>query len=183
MVKRALPITYRQSALPGDSGRLPWGLALAGIVCLVIGASWTVRAAEAASSAYVTNAGSASVSVINTATKTVLTNISVGLTPEHIAITPNGAFAYVTNSGSNTVSVIATASNTVVGTVTVGTNPTGIAITPNGAFAYVANQAPTPSQSSLRPATPWSASRSRSAPIPSVSPSPRTAPTPTYPTL
>ncbi len=138
-MKRALPITYRQSALPGDSGRLPWGLVLAGIVCLFIVVSWAVRAAEAASSAYVTNAGSASVSVINTATKTVLTNISVGLTPEQIAITPNGAFAYVTNSGSNTVSVIATAGNTVVGTVTVGPNPTGIAITPNGAFAYVAN--------------------------------------------
>jgi len=140
MVKRALPITYRQSALPGDSGRLPWGLVLAGIVCLFIVVSWAVRAAEAASSAYVTNAGSASVSVINTATKTVLTNISVGLTPEQIAITPNGAFAYVTNSGSNTVSVIATAGNTVVGIpIPVGSNPVGIDITPNGAFAYVTN--------------------------------------------
>ena len=71
-------------------------------------------------------------SVINTATNTVVATVAVGTDPAWVAITPNGAFAYVTNIGSNNVSVINTATNTVVATVTVGTNPLGVAITPNG---------------------------------------------------
>src|SRR3972149_3604041 len=140
MVERAIPIIHRQSVLPGDNSRRLWGLVLAGIICLVIVAPWAVRVADAVSFAYVTNSGSASVSVINTATKTVLSNISVGLTPEQIAITPSGARAYVANSGSNTVSVIDTVTNTVTTTIPVGSNPVGIAITPSGARAYVTNQ-------------------------------------------
>jgi YVTN family beta-propeller protein len=79
------------------------------------------------------------VSVINTATNTVVATVPVGLGPIGVAITPNGAFAYVTNRDSNDVSVINTATNTVVATVPVGFGPDGVAITPNGAFAYVAN--------------------------------------------
>ncbi len=99
--------------------------------------------------AYVTNTGAvcdlcpinqpSSVSVIDTATYSVVATIPVGQYPAGVAITPNGAFAYVTNYNSNSVSVIDTATNTVTATVTVGTGPWGIAITPNGAFAYVTN--------------------------------------------
>ena len=80
--------------------------------------------------AYVANSGSNTVSVIATASNTVVATVTVGSGPEGVAITPDGAFAYVANSGSNTVSVIATASNTVVATVTVGSAPFGVAITP-----------------------------------------------------
>src|SRR5216683_621516 len=99
--------------------------------------------------AYVTNTGALcdfctfnpppSVSVIDTATYSVVATIPVGNYPAGVAITPNGAFTYVTNYTSSTVSVISTTSNTVVATVAMGSPAWGVAITPNGAFAYVTN--------------------------------------------
>src|SRR5438132_1152348 len=80
-----------------------------------------------------------SVSVIETATNTVVATVSVGAVPVGVVVTPNGAFAYVTNSNANTVSMIETATNTVVATLDVGVGPLGIAVTPDGAFAYVTN--------------------------------------------
>ena len=90
--------------------------------------------------AYVTNLGAGSVSVISTATNTVVATVpqlraaSVG-----VAITPDSAFAYVANYDANpgTVSVIATATNTVVANIQVGSGPYLVAISPDGAFAYV----------------------------------------------
>jgi YVTN family beta-propeller protein len=79
------------------------------------------------------------VSVIDTATNTVVATVVVGNNPDAVAITPDGDFAYVANFGSNTVSVIDTATNTVAATVPVGLGPDAVAITPNGADAYVAN--------------------------------------------
>jgi YVTN family beta-propeller protein len=84
--------------------------------------------AEARSFAYVTNGRSNDVSVINTATNTVVATVPVGLSPGGVAITPNGAFAYVANFSSNDVSVINTATNTVVATVPVGVGPTRVAV-------------------------------------------------------
>src|SRR3989304_24158 len=88
-----------------------------------------------AESAYVTNSGTTTVSVIDTATNTVVATVAVGTNPLGVAITPDGARAYVTNSGggANSVSVIDTATNTVVATVGVGSSPFGVAITPDGA--------------------------------------------------
>ena len=72
--------------------------------------------------AYVTTVGSNTVSVIATATNTVVATIGVGSTPLGAAINPfygayGGETVYVTNANSNNVSVIATVTNTVVGTV------------------------------------------------------------------
>jgi YVTN family beta-propeller protein len=64
--------------------------------------------------AYVTNSSSASVSVINTATNTVIASIPVGVFPVGGAITPDGARAYVTNGNDNDVTVINAASDTVI---------------------------------------------------------------------
>ena len=80
--------------------------------------------------AYVTNAGSDTVSVIDTATNTVTATIPVGSTPVRAAVTPDGTRAYVTNAGSDTVSVIDTATNTVTTTIPVGNVPVGVAIAP-----------------------------------------------------
>ncbi len=88
---------------------------------------------------YVTNAGSNSVSVINTATNAVAATIPVGARPLNIALTPNGQAAYVVNSGASTVSVINTATNTVISTIGVGQFPIDVVVTPNGATVYVAN--------------------------------------------
>jgi YVTN family beta-propeller protein len=57
------------------------------------------------------------VSVIDTATNTVIATVVVGPGPRAVAITPDGAHAYVTNFFDDTLSVIDTATNTVVDTV------------------------------------------------------------------
>jgi YVTN family beta-propeller protein len=71
-----------------------------------------------------------SISVIDTATNTLVATIPVGVAPNGIAITPDGTRAYVTNVGSDTVSVIDTTTNTVIGTIPVGVGPVAVAITP-----------------------------------------------------
>ncbi|MDJ0106300.1 beta-propeller fold lactonase family protein, partial [Rhodococcus erythropolis] len=55
---------------------------------------------------YVTNLGSDSVSVIETATNTVAATVPVGASPAGVAITPDGGHAYVINQSSDSVSVI-----------------------------------------------------------------------------
>ncbi|RPJ24288.1 MAG: hypothetical protein EHM33_18345, partial [Chloroflexi bacterium] len=93
--------------------------------------------------AYVTNQGSAIVSVIDLTTNQKTQDIPVGVEPYGIALTPDGARAYVANSASNTVSVIDTASNAVVATIAIpGVQPRGVAITNNNGgqgqqFVYV----------------------------------------------
>ena len=89
--------------------------------------------------AYITNYSDGTVSVVNTATNTVATTITVGSQPWGVSITPDGTKAYVSNAGSNTVSVINTATNVVTATIPVGNFPEGIAFSPDGATAYVTN--------------------------------------------
>jgi YVTN family beta-propeller protein len=67
------------------------------------------------------------VSVINTATNTVTTTVSVGLCPQKLAINPSGTFVYVPNAFSDTISVINTATNTVTATIPTGHTPTTVA--------------------------------------------------------
>jgi YVTN family beta-propeller protein len=111
---------------------------------LAMGLGLTARRAEAAPFAYVSNYGlhgeGSTVSVIDTATNTVVATVTVGSGPIGVAVTPDGKQVYVTNQGSghsNTVSVIDAATNTVVATVTVGNAPNAVAVTPDGAHAYV----------------------------------------------
>jgi len=91
--------------------------------------------------AYITNQNSNNVSVIDTATNTVIATINVGAAPYGVAVSPDGSKVFVANAHSNTVSVIDTGSNTVTGTANVGSNPAGVAITPDGKKVYVANDA------------------------------------------
>jgi YVTN family beta-propeller protein len=90
--------------------------------------------------AYVTNVLDNTVSVIDTASNTVVDTIPVGDVPDAgVAFTPDGSRAYVTNFDGNTVSVIDTARKKVVDTIPVGDSPGAIAITPDGTQAYVMN--------------------------------------------
>ncbi len=93
--------------------------------------------------AYVVMRSRGTVSVISTATNTVVATIFLGFFPRGIAITPDGAFLYVTTrfgaKGRPAVMVVETATNTVVETVPFPEAPYGVAITPDGAFAYVAS--------------------------------------------
>lgn len=109
---------------------------LAGLALPVV----TPSPAQAATNgnAYVANYTAGTVTVIDTATNTPVTTVTVGANPDSIAITPDNAHAYVSNRGSNTVSVIDTTTNTVSTTVTGFTGSLqGIAVAPDGLHAYV----------------------------------------------
>ncbi|HET7504950.1 MAG TPA: beta-propeller fold lactonase family protein, partial [Kofleriaceae bacterium] len=85
--------------------------------------------------AYVANFVGSSVSVIDTATTTVVATITdaAARTPAGEAITPDGARVYAANFNSNNVSVIDTATNTIVGFIPGLSGPISVAITPNRA--------------------------------------------------
>jgi uncharacterized repeat protein (TIGR01451 family) len=72
---------------------------------------------------YVTNMGSNNVSVINTTSGTIVTNVSVGALPYGVSVTPDGKEVYVANRGSGNVSVINTTTNTVTHNVNVENDP------------------------------------------------------------
>jgi YVTN family beta-propeller protein len=91
--------------------------AITALACLVAPAS------VLAENAYITNLTSANVSVIDTATNTVIATIPVIFGPNGVAVTPDGSKVYVANSGSNNVFVIDTATNAVLAVVSVGIQP------------------------------------------------------------
>src|SRR5258708_10077844 len=105
-------------------------------------------APSSAQNAYIANDGDNTVSVIATATNTVVgLPIPVGSNPAGVAVTPDGSKVYVANDGDNTVSVIATATNTVTATLPVPRcpfatsvfRPVGVTVTPDGSKVYVTN--------------------------------------------
>jgi YVTN family beta-propeller protein len=96
-----------------------------------------VKSSRNGAHAYVLRSGG--VSVIDTATNTVTTNISHGAGSAFgMGLSPDGAHIYVTEFG-DTVSVIDIATHTVTSTITVGETPTSVGFTPDGAHAYIAN--------------------------------------------
>jgi outer membrane autotransporter protein len=110
---------------------------------MLLGCIWAWRPClgQVETNAYISNRDSSNVSVIDTATNTVIGSpISVGSRPIGVAVTPDGRFSYVANELSNTISVIDVATNTVIGSpITVGNSPFGIAATPDAKFAYITN--------------------------------------------
>lgn len=95
--------------------------------------------------AYVLNNYENTVSIVSTETKTVVSTVTVGATPQNIAFSPDGEYAYVTNKGANTVSVIDTERAVsspfaaIVSTIAITADPPkGIAVTPDGLHAFVA---------------------------------------------
>jgi len=94
--------------------------------------------------AYVTNPAGNSVTALDIPGAQTITNITVGLQPQGIALLPDDSRAYVANTGSNNVSVIdispASADyNTVVATIPVGIAPKDIAVSALGPKVIVAN--------------------------------------------
>jgi YVTN family beta-propeller protein len=95
---------------------------------------------------------SGTVSVIDTASNTVIKTIAVGLHPCGMALSPSGDRLYVTNANSDTVSVINTTSDTEVRALHVGnflggrepllgSSPNAVTVSPDGRTLYVANAA------------------------------------------
>ena len=124
------------------------------IATITVGASPSAVALNpGGNTAYVTNAGAGTVSVIDIATNTVTATIKVGTNPSDIAITPDGTLAFVTNTGSNTFTRIDTATNKAVWTVGGLSAPSAIAISPDGKYAYITNKTADTLASSRCPGT------------------------------
>ena len=87
------------------------------------------------------------VSVISTATDSVIATVPVGTTPHWLTVTPDGQQVFVGNRGASSVSVIDTATNVVIDTLTGVTNPEGIVARPDGSEIYVVNYATSGSSS------------------------------------
>jgi YVTN family beta-propeller protein len=93
----ALPLTAASAS--GLTGTPAWAAGGYRIIATIpvgndpAGVAVSPRAARA----YVTNGGSGSVSVINTATDRVIDTIAVGGYPAGVAVSPRAARAYVTN--------------------------------------------------------------------------------------
>jgi YVTN family beta-propeller protein len=90
------------------------------------------------------------VSVVDTATNTVVKSIDVGLHPTGMALSPGGDRLYVTCANSDTVAAIDTATDQVTRTLHVGllgpdrnpllgSSPNAVAVSPDGGTLYVAN--------------------------------------------
>lgn len=95
---------------------------------------------SAAVVAYVSNAGSNTLSVIDTSTNLVTATIEVGFFPTGIAADPAGTFVYAPLFSDDAIYAIATSTNTLQNTIATrsGSKPTAIATTPSG-IGYVAN--------------------------------------------
>ena len=114
--------------------RISGALAIAAFaVACVLGSAATL-----AQNAYITNNDSNSVSVINTATNTVIATIPIGYGPFGVSVTPDGGKVYIGSFGINTVGVIETATNTVIATIPSGPSA-GIAAGQDGRRVYAAN--------------------------------------------
>jgi YVTN family beta-propeller protein len=88
---------------------------------------------------YVADQRAAAISVVDPASKQVLTSIPVGHNPYTVQLSGDGTSAYVSNWGDNTITVVDTASNTVRKTITVGTHPSALARHPKTGEVLVAN--------------------------------------------
>lgn len=78
---------------------------------------------------YITNLRSGTVSVVNSSTDKVISNVIVGRLPGSLGINKITNTIYVANSGSNTVSLIDGTTDRVIGTpIPVGKNPSAVAV-------------------------------------------------------
>ena len=103
------------------------------MACLLALLSATVADAQ---TAYVANADTNAVTVLDTATNAVTATIAVGIAPREVAITRDATRAFVANTGSNSISVIDTASQSVTATVALPDSPNSLAVGPAGDRLY-----------------------------------------------
>jgi YVTN family beta-propeller protein len=88
---------------------------------------------------YVTNTGSSTVSVINTASNTVIATVPVAAgSITNLAVSPDNSKVYVVSQNTNTIQIISAATLTVTGSIAVGTTPIDVAFDSLG-YAYVTN--------------------------------------------
>ncbi len=77
------------------------------------------------------------ITVLNTATNTVVATIPVGASPLGVAISPDGSRVYVANVVSQTISVIDASTNKVITTIIAGGGSDYLTVSPDGKFLYI----------------------------------------------
>ena len=110
---------------------------LVGGVCLP-GVASAHRAPAADYLAYVTNPNSSSVAVIDSATRTIVARVELGLRPHSLEASPDGKRMYVADEHSHAISVIDTASDETTATIRLDIGPRALAVSPDGRNLYVA---------------------------------------------
>ncbi len=105
----------------------------------VHGSPGAIAVSRDGSRIYVANQGGNDVSVIDTATQSLVATIDAGKVPAGIVTAPNGIL-WVTNYGDNTVMAIDPVASKILATIPVGMQPENPAISPDGSRVYVVNQ-------------------------------------------
>lgn len=82
---------------------------------------------------------SASVAIIDTATRSRVTEIAVGGQPNDVCFTPDGRRAFVSNRLDDTVSIVDVATRRVTATLPAGDEPHGVLVDATGRYLYVLN--------------------------------------------
>lgn len=88
---------------------------------------------------FVANSALNSLSVLDSASFSVVATIPVGISPVAVAVDPRSTRVLVVNQGSNSVSMVDSFSNRAVATATVEPGPVHISVDPNTERAYVAS--------------------------------------------
>jgi YVTN family beta-propeller protein len=106
-----------------------------------------VKATPDGSQVWVANSGSASISIVDFTSKTVVGTINLpplngafAAQPNNIAFLPDGSRAYVTDhdaQGGSTVYVIDVASRSVIQQIPMGNFPNGMAVSPDGSQVWI----------------------------------------------
>lgn len=128
--------TTYTAAFDGDSIAVISAGALAASIEVGDGPS-AIAVDGARSRAYVTNYYDGTLSVINTASRGVVSVVEVGNFPSGVAVSPDGAAVYVANLGTDSVSVIVDGDTASV--IPVDSEPIGVAAAPDGSFVAVTN--------------------------------------------
>lgn len=109
----------------------------AGIAVCSLSALAPTGFAVAGPYAYVPVASSYTVSVIDTATNTVVHGVPAGEGPIGVAVSPDGLRVYVASQNAHSMIVIDALTDAVIGTLALASDPFGLAVTPDGSQIYV----------------------------------------------
>jgi len=120
-----LLIVLTAAARPETTGSLKW-------------ASSSIAITPDGATLLVVNPDSNSLTLVDTPSRAVITELAVGVDPRSVAVAPDGAWAAVANQGSNSLSLVDLASRRVSATLAVGYRPVGVAASPDGRWLAVA---------------------------------------------
>ena len=86
----------------------------------------------------VVNPDSNSLTLVDTVSRSVIAELSVGIDPRAAAVSLDGSTAYVANQGSDNLSIVDLAARSIMAEVPVGDRPVGVAVSPNDRLVAVA---------------------------------------------